>query len=256
VVKLAKAEKPKSGLPFQTAQSTAMDYPFKIFIYGDPGAGKTYSAVTAPVPMVLLTERNGLHSIRQSNPDALVKYCEDADDIRDVLKLAINGELEAHGIKTLVVDSLTEVQRMFADEIMRKKGAGDEQRMSLPDWGLLTEKMRKFMRCLRDLDLHVVATALAESSADEATGQIKYYPSFSGRKLASEVSQFFNVVGYCFKREHPELKEDDGRAVIEHLIMLEGPSRFVCKPCGPITGIRPATIGEWYEDIATFTGGK
>ena len=248
--------KPKSGLPFKTAKSTATDFPFKIFIYGDPGSGKTFSSVTAPKPMVLLTERNGLHSIRQSNPDALVKYCEDANDIRDVLKLALNGELEAHGVKTLVVDSLTEVQRIFADEIMKKKGAGDEQRMSLPDWGTLTEKMRKFMRCLRDIDLHVVATALADTSTDEATGQVKHFPSFSGKKLSSEVSQFFNVVGYCFKREHSELKTDDGRPVIEHLIMLEGPSRFVCKPCGPIAGIRSATIGDWYDEINDFTGGK
>jgi hypothetical protein len=249
--------KPKTnGLPFKTAKSTATDFPFKIFIYGDPGSGKTFSSVTAPAPMVLLTERNGLHSIRQSNPDALVKYCEDADDIRDVLKLALNGELEAHGVKTLVVDSLTEVQRMFADEIMRKKGASDEQRMSLPDWGLLTEKMRKFMRCLRDLDLHVVATALSDTATDESTGHIKHFPSFAGRKLSSEVSQFFNVVGYCFKREHPELKHDNGSPVIEHLVMLEGPSRFVCKPCGPVTGIRTATIGEWYQDIENFTGGS
>jgi len=238
-------KKPTSNgkIPFATAGETAMDFPFKILCYGNSGAGKTYAACTAPKPMVLLTERNGLHSIQASNPGAHVKYCENADDVRDILRMAMNGQLKQYGIKTLVVDSLTEVQRLFVDEIMLAKAQGEDARLSLQDWGTLTERMRRFMRCLRDLDLHVVATALVESQHDDSTGATNVFPAFQGKKLHSEVSQFFNVVGYTFKRES---QDSEGKRQIEHKIMLDGPSRFVCKPCGPLTGIRDPNLSDWF----------
>lgn len=239
-----KKQTSNNKIPFATAGETAIDFPFKILCYGNSGAGKTYAACTAPKPMVLLTERNGLHSIQASNPDAHVKYCEDADDVRAILKMAMNGTLKQYGIKTLVVDSLTEVQRLFVDEIMLGKSNGEDARLTLQDWGTLTERMRRFMRCLRDLDLHVVATALVETQHDESTGSTSVFPAFQGKKLHSEVSQFFNVVGYTFKRESTD---GEGKRSIEHKIMLDGPSRFVCKPCGSLTGILDPNLSDWFK---------
>ena len=44
----------------------------KVLLYGDSGVGKTWTASTAPDPVYLLTEPNGLPTIMAANPGAVV----------------------------------------------------------------------------------------------------------------------------------------------------------------------------------------
>jgi hypothetical protein len=213
-------------------------------LYGDPGAGKTHAAALAPKPLVLLTEKNGLTTIRRANPDALVVQVNNVSDLREVVGMAMNGQLPGD-VRTLVVDSLTEVQRLFRDEIMAAKGAG--QAFSLQDWGTMAEKMRRFMRTLRDIPYHVVATALSESVVSDADGVRYVQPQFDGRKTGSEVAQYFNGVAYLYKRQ---VQDDNGQTVIAHQAMLDGPSRYTCKPVHPVTGVVEPRLDEWYATLA------
>jgi len=34
--------------------------------------------------------------------------------------------------------------------------------------------------------------------------------------------------------------------------MLEGPSRYVVKPCAPLLGIREPDLGHWFADVQNF----
>lgn len=213
-------------------------------LYGDPGSGKTHAAALAPKPLVLLTEKNGLTTIRRANPDALVVRVSNVNELRDVLKMAIQGDMP-EGTQTLVVDSLTEVQRLFRDEIMSGKSPG--QPFSLQDWGSLAEKMRRFMRTLRDIPYNVVATALAESIVSDADGVRYTQPQFDGKKTGAEVSQYFNAVAYLFKREKAG---ENGERSIVHQAMLEGPSRYTCKPCHPVSGVRAPDVDNWFKMLA------
>lgn len=214
-------------------------------LYGEPGAGKTHAAAQAPAPLVLLTERNGMTSIRRSNPDALVVEVNSVAGIGEVLKMAMGGQLP-NNRRTLVVDSLTEVQRLIKDDIMAGKPAG--QPFALQDWGTMAERMRRFMRTLRDIPYHVVATALAEASVSEADGVRYVQPAFDGRKTGAEVAQYFNGVAYLFKKQ---ATDDDGQPVVLHQAMFDGPSRFVVKPCHPVAGVVPPNVAEWYETLTT-----
>jgi len=215
-------------------------------LYGEPGTGKTHGASKAPRPLVLLTERNGLTTIRRSNPDAITVEVTNTSDLRDVMKLAVRGELPDDR-RTLVVDSLTEVQRLFHDEIMSKKPPGGL--FTLQDWGTLAEKMRRFMRTLRDIPYHVVATALAETITTEDAGT-RIRPQFDGKKTGSEVAQYFNGVGYVFKRI---MTDDAGQKTVLHQVMFDGPTQYTTKPCHPVAGIVEPNVDEWFAILSDST---
>ena len=220
---------------------------YKILLYGKSGAGKTYAAATAPNCCFLLTERNGQQSIRISNPDAVIAYCPTAEKVRAFMRMAVKGELP-DGIRTIVLDGLTELQKIFQDEILAGKDA-QNRHMTKQDWGTLTEKMRLFMRTLRDLEYHVVATALSDESQADGDGAIRYVqPSFSGRKLPQEIAQFFNGCGYVFKKAKAD---ENGKEEIFHRIMFAGPSRFTVQPCYPLGGIQEPDLSTWFDQLAS-----
>ena len=141
---------------------------YKILLWGNSGAGKSWAAASSGGGdvFILATERNALQSIKHSNPDARVLYAGDVAGVRDVLKAAMTGELAEAGARVLVIDSLTEVQRLIKDEIIASKGGAD---LTIQDWGTLTEKMRRLLRTIRDLPFHVVCTALAPVSYTHLT---------------------------------------------------------------------------------------
>jgi len=214
----------------------------KILLHGNSGAGKTWASTTAPNPYFLLTEANGLPTIRQANPDAIVVHATNMNVVREFFTEAMSGGLP--DCKTIVVDSLTEIQRMMRDEIM--VGRENYADFSMKDWGELTERMRRFVRLLRDLPYHVVATALASVTEDDE-GTRHIIPQFQGRAIPNEIAGYFSVVGYVFKRE---VENEGGEKEILHRIMVEGPSRILCKPCAPLTGIVEGDMSDWIQQIA------
>ncbi len=237
----------KKASPFTKAgDMKSEDVHVKIALFGDPGSGKTWGACTAPDSLVLLTEQNGMTSIRQSNPDAFVVHCRDIETVRRYLTMAVKDELKQHGIRTLVIDSLTEVQRLFKDEIMAGKGASG---FTIQDWGTLQEKMRLFLRTIRSIPYHVVATALAQTTLEESTGIRYVLPSFQGKNMPTEVAQYFSVVGYMAKKE---TTNENGERIVKHRALLDGAERYMTKPCFPLTGVQEVNIENW---ISTIIGG-
>jgi len=208
--------------------------PISVLLYGDPGAGKTHLASTAESPIVLLTESNGRDTIRRANPDAIVFVAENADAVRRFMRAGLSGEFAAADRKTAVFDSITEIQRIFQDEILAKKPA-DARTMELQDWGLLTERMRGFCRTLRSLPVDVVATALAEHTTEDSKGAVWSKPAFSGRKLASEVAQYFNAVGFAYKREVAGSGDVDRTA--RHAVDFDCDRRTISKSHSVLSGI-------------------
>ena len=236
-----------------------------ILIYGPPGAGKTHRAAEGGRPAVLLTERNGLTTIRTVNPNAAVLVATDLDTIRRVIVGAQNGEL--NGFDRLVIDSLTEAQRLIRDDIMRQKierhkaksknsrsqnsrsgqdkEAFDPELFTVQDWGRLAERTRKLIRNIRAIPIPVIAVALddafevaSESNDGEATTVIHHRPQFDGRKTPAEIAQYFSAVGFSYKRAAKDGSDPT------HGILFDGPQRFLTKSCKPgLTGNKVSMTG-------------
>ena len=106
--------------------SKPVDRPVIVTICGDSGMGKTTLAVTFPKPIVIRAE-DGLQAIPvDSRPDAF-PVLSSPDDLWDQLKGLIS---EQHDYKTLIIDSVTALERMFAQYIVDtdpKKPRGIQQ---------------------------------------------------------------------------------------------------------------------------------
>ena len=110
----------------------------KALIYGDSGAGKSFLAASAPRPLVLLTEPNGQASIMHSNPDADLIHISSAKMLGDILKSLTENPKQWAKYDSLIIDSLTEVQRLCKDDLTNK----GRSPMKLQDWGKLADFMR------------------------------------------------------------------------------------------------------------------
>ena len=210
-------------MPIIKAGTANLSAPIKVLIYGDSGAGKTTLAASSPRPLFLLTERQGVPSISAENPDALIMFIETADHLRQAILQAKTGKIEGQTFDTLIVDSLTEAQRMVRDEILIKSRRTE---MTLQDWGKLADKTRALIRALRDLPCPVVCTALMEDQMIEGTGQRNVYPLFAGKKTKSEIAQWFTIIGCLYRKD---AKVEDGKTVAERHLMLDASSSVLSR---------------------------
>jgi len=215
---------------FQKASQAISKAPIKVMIYGDSGVGKTTLAVTSPKPLVLLTEKNGVPSIHASNPNACIIYCSSIQDVRNVVSGIMNGDKELAQFETLVIDSLTETQRMIQDDVLKK---ARRDSMQLQDYGKLADATRGLIRVLRDLPINVVCTALNDVDSEEATGTRHYQPIFIGKKTGKEIAQWFTCIGYMYRRD---IKEGDDK-VAQRNIMFDGASSVLCKTAPNLEGV-------------------
>jgi hypothetical protein len=100
-----------------------------------------------------------------------------------------------HGFKTLVVDSGTELQKVYLDSITKGKDMP-----SLNDYGKLRNETRKSIRFLRDLPMNLIYITLSQDEKDEEFGGIIRKPSLTG-KMPEEFCGYMNIVLYLGVKE-------------------------------------------------------
>lgn len=193
-----------AGLPVRKVA----DYPLHInmLIYGESGAGKTTLAGSADeVPemrkVLIIDIEGGVLSLKNKYPTIDSVRVKSWDDMQGVYDELYEG---SHGYNTIVVDSLTEAQKMSMDEVMRKLVAQHEERDAdvpgIREWNINIEQTRKFVRAFRDLPVTTIFTALAKGDVNKRTGVTRTKPSLAG-KVADEVAGFLDIVTYLYTRE-------------------------------------------------------
>lgn len=176
-----------------------------MLIYGDPGVGKTVlagsaSEIEAMSPVLFVDVEGGTMSLRNKYPQVDVVRVSNWVDMVTVYKeLADNPNL----YKTVVLDSLTEIQKFSMYNIMKDLIQGDPDRdpdvPGLREWGKNSEQVRRFVRAFRDLPVNTIFTALAAVDKDQKTGLTVNRPGLSG-KLSAEVAGFLDIVCYMYIR--------------------------------------------------------
>jgi hypothetical protein len=142
----------------------------------------------------------------------------------------------------LLVDSLTDIFRMFKDKIKVDKIKDDDGQsraavqFTQQDWGTLERLFTAFMIDVRDLPLSVVATALAqETPVKDSEGVLlhkAYRPGFEG-STGLKIMQFFNAVGFVSRST--KLKPSGGFQEVRQ-ILWTGPERIECKGAAKLSG--------------------
>lgn len=151
--------------------------------------------------------------------------------------------------KTVVIDSLTELQKLDMRTIMqeqysRKPDTTDVDVPSQREWGKNGERIRRIVRAFRDLPLNTIMTALAASEKDEGSGVVSFYPMLPG-KMRAEVPGYFDIVGYLSAAE-----ERNGEVIVRRL-QLAKTRRVIAKDRTDSLGnlLENPTIPEMWDII-------
>lgn len=197
-----------------------------LLVYGDSGVGKTVLAGSADEvpdlnPVLFVDIEGGTLSLSNRFPevDAVrVDTWQKMQEVYDRLRQ------QPDRYRTVVLDSLTEIQKFAMDNIMsdllREFPDRDPDVPGLREWGKSTSQMRRFVRAFRDLPCNTIFTALAQSDKDPRTGLTKTKPSLPG-KLSNEVAGFLDIVVYYYK------KVVDGN--VKRLLLTQGTDQQVAK---------------------------
>lgn len=175
-----------------------------MMIYGDPGVGKTVLAGSASEveemsPVLFIDIEGGTMSLRKRYPNVDVVRVSNWPEMLQVYNDIASGDY----YRTVVLDSLTEIQKFSMYHIMKDLIASDPDRdpdmPGIREWGKNAEQVRRFVRAFRDLPVNTIFTALAATDKDPKTGAILSRPYLSG-KLSAEVAGFLDVVCFMYMR--------------------------------------------------------
>jgi hypothetical protein len=211
-------------MSFLISKPAAQPY-LKMLIYGPYGAGKTTFASTAqdiePMQNVIfidaesgslaLSHRQDIDVIRITNYQQFARvheflrlHCQlrDRGDKKKLLELAQKANpdaTEATEYRTVVIDSLTEVQKFVMYMLLGTNI--DTANLEFPpetpqwaEWGQSAEMIRLLVRTFRDLPMHVIFVCSEQEKEDERKRIIRR-PNLPG-KLGGEVQGFLDIVGY------------------------------------------------------------
>ena len=177
-----------------------------LLVYGNPGAGKTVLAGSADVvpelrPVLFIDVEGGTFSIRERFPEVDVVRVQTWPDMQRVYDALYKME---HDYQTVVLDSLTEMQKFsmyrIMEQVLQEHPDRDPEVPSIREWGKNIEQIRRLVRAFRDLPMNTVFTALAATDKDTKTGVITTRPSLSG-KLAMEVGGFVDIMVYMYTKD-------------------------------------------------------
>lgn len=201
-----------------------------ILVYGDSGVGKTVLAGSADAvpsmrPVLFVDIEGGTESLRGMYDDVETVRVQTWKQMQEVYDVLHSGN---HDYSTVVLDSLTEIQKfnmynIMTDLVNNKEGV-DPDIPGMREWGKNIEQMRRFVRAFRDLEMHSIFTALMRSDKDQKSGVIKMKPSMSG-KIADEVAAFLDIVMYYYVKE----VEGENGPETKRLLLTRATERVVAK---------------------------
>lgn len=181
----------------------------RVLFYGKPGSTKTRTGASATLdertsPLLILNASGNPLSIREYDPQPDIIDIEELKDVNAPYDWIRGGQKENHRFcqefelsppyKTLMVDQLTDLQRMSFAHVTGSKGIGPgdyPQRVQRQHFGSVLSQMVNFSKLYYSLPINVIMTALEKTTVNEMTGAVTYSPLLWGQ---SDVE----VPGYAY----------------------------------------------------------
>lgn len=250
---------------------------FAAAVYGRSGSGKTSLGVTAPKPLILLSERQGLLHVKQAAkrrgvPVPPVLFLEHLEDCRAVLR-ALRGPkdqplrifevlgrgpdaqrnllMELEWPETVVLDSLTDILRLVVEEI-REQSPPRQGKDGLPVdseryWNVLGDRCQNLILGFRDAPVNKLFLC-AEDDRFEGEGDDRRRqmgPSLPMRKLPAVLSGAVNLTAYAYRRE---VRENQS-VKVSYGVMTSGPEYMLLKPCAPLRVAEVPDFTYWVRAV-------
>ena len=219
-----------AGLKITKVEAQKVPY-INMLIYGESGVGKTTFAGSADAvpdlrPILFVDIEGGTFSLQNLGYDVDVVRVSSWNEMQELYNALHEGN---HKYQTVVLDSLTEIQKFNMYQVMAdlvaNKPEADPDIPGMREWGKNIEQIRRFVRAFRDLPMHTIFTALQKEEKDDRTGVRWTKPSLSG-KLASEVAAFLDIVVYYYQKE---VHDDEGNLVNKRFLLTQKTAQQVAK---------------------------
>lgn len=266
-----KATKPnakRNSILSRAKPVSKIDKPRSWVIYGRAGTGKTTLAGTFPGPILLLDVKDeGTDSVSDvKGLDVFeVESCDDLEEIFWELK-------DGSKYKTVVIDTITQLQQIRVEEVSESKGlkgnksAGDWGTLTKQDWGSIASWLKKIITDFRSLDMEVVFLAQDRvfNAGEEESEDGMIDPEVGPRLSPSVMSHLcaaVHMVGNTFIREHVSMKKVNGKKVEvrkkEYGLRLGPNSWYITKIRKPKKVDLPGFISNpSYDDIIEIVTGE
>lgn len=199
--------------PMKT-NDTSITESSKSLIYALHGFGKTtqlkYYQETFGKGFILSGE-GGLISISDADIDYLpFTSWSGAHDpskgvfsFRGLCSMIQSEDFKKMGYKWIGIDSLTEASDLLHKELERQF---ENDTNGFKMWGEFARQMIGSLKWIRDLDYHIIVTALAKDEEDD-NGRVTFWPHVHGKAAAKQIPALFDHV---FAGVRETVKTDEG----------------------------------------------
>lgn len=143
-----------------------IDLYMKLLVYGPTGVGKTTLAGTLDPPGTLFVNiEGGMLSVADTAAQA-TKQLRNVGEVEEVMNALAQKSDEFAWVTTVVVDSATELQTLSLEGLVGAAKKKDRSRnidvVNLQDYGHSTTQLKRVLRGFRDMERHVIFTALSK----------------------------------------------------------------------------------------------
>lgn len=195
-----------------------------VLVYAESGVGKSTLLGTMSGPTLVLNVEGGLYVLKDCADVDHIEILESLDNLAEVFDF-LSDPGNIHDYRNIALDSGTELEKFM--QIRLAKKSSNDGMPSMHDYGVISFKMRDYMRRLRDLrdvGKNVVITCLEmpiELQQEDGEVKTRLYPMM-GRKLAPEICGLFDIVARL------EISQKPGNEGLRFL-RLDGDERMIAK---------------------------